>query len=190
MKVEFKDITYLKVKTIELVRKWRNSDSIRKYMCEDHIISKREHRTWLRGIKRKNTVKFWVIYLNNLPVGSVYLGKIDYKNKTADWGFYIADESLRGKGIGSLALFWLMWHTFDTMKFRKMYTTVLRNNPGALRLYTKFGFVKEGVMKEQLFRDKKAIDLVLMGILRKKWISKRHRIKTMVQNRFAGYRDE
>lgn len=185
MKIEFRNILALNEQIIELVRSWRNSDDIRKFMVTDHIISKKEHQNWLRSLSCSNNTKFWVIYLNDLPVGSAYLKNIDYKHKTTDWGFYIADKSLRGKGIGSFVLFWLMRYVFDRMKFRKMYTAVLKNNITALVLYKKFGFIEEGITRKQLFREKKFKDLNIIGMLQKDWNAKKHEIKNIIQNKLS-----
>ena len=65
------------------------------------------------------------------------MSDIDYKNKSTEWGFYIADESTRGKGVGSAELYKLMEYVFDEMNFKKMHTKVLNNNSTALKLYEK-----------------------------------------------------
>lgn len=167
--IKFKNIVTTDKGTIELVRNWRNSDNVKRYMLTNHHISKQEHKEWLKSLKSIKDKKVWVIYLNEKPIGVATLFKIDYKNKTTDWGFYIADKFLRGKNIGSFVLVKLMEYVFDKMKFHKMYTTVLENNPGALKLYKKFGFKEEGRLKEHLLRDEKYIDIILVGILAEEW---------------------
>ena len=50
---------------------------------------------------------------------------------------------MRGKGIGSAALYKLMSRVFDEMGFKKMKTMVLDNNKIAIKLYEKMVFKKE-----------------------------------------------
>ena len=97
------------------------------------------------------------------------LTDIDYDNKSTEWGFYIADETMRGKGVGSASLYKLMETVFDEMHFEKMHTKVLDNNPTALELYEKFGFEKEKTLDEKLERDGKQINVFIMSILKDKW---------------------
>jgi UDP-4-amino-4,6-dideoxy-N-acetyl-beta-L-altrosamine N-acetyltransferase len=167
MKVEFEDIINTDEETIELVRNWRNSDDIRKYMYNDYIITKTEHHNWLKKLQTEDTNKAWLIKYEKKPVGLIYLSNIDKKNRITDWGFYIADESARGKGVGSKSLEKLINYVFDEMDFNTMQTKVLGNNPLAIKLYEKFGFKRDKSFKDNLLRDGKNIDVYLMSILKK-----------------------
>ena len=169
MNVEFEDILKADDAEIELVRNWRNSDNIRKYMYNDYIITKTEHQNWIKKLKTEDSNKAWLIKYDKKPVGLIYLSNIDNKNKNTDWGFYIADESVRGKGVGSHSLRKLMNYVFEEMGFNKMHTKVLGNNPIAMKLYEKFGFRKEEGFKDKLLRDGKYIDVFSMGILKEEW---------------------
>jgi UDP-4-amino-4,6-dideoxy-N-acetyl-beta-L-altrosamine N-acetyltransferase len=169
MNVEFEDILKVDKKLKELVRNWRNSDEIRRYMYTNHHITKTEHEKWIENLKTKNIARAWIIKYDGKPVGLVYLSNIDYKNKTTDWGFYIADESSKGKGVGSAALYKLMEYVFDEMNFDKMHTKVLENNPIAIKLYEKFGFKKDDASGLQLERDEKKIAVFKMSICKDEW---------------------
>ena len=171
MNVEFEDILEVDEKQIELVRNWRNSNKIKKYMYTDHYISKTEHQKWIGKLKTEDTAKAWLIKHDKKPVGLVYLSNINRKDKITEWGIYIADDSVRGKGIGAFSLYKLMKYVFDEMNFNKMHTKALDNNPIAIELYEKLGFKKEGKPKEKLFRDGKHIDVISMGILKEEWDS-------------------
>jgi len=168
MVIEFKNILETDENTIEQVRQWRNSENINKYMLSDKHISKDEHQQWVVKLKKENS-KAWLIIYNKQFAGLAYLSNIDYDNKTTEWGFYIADESVRGKGVGSAALYKLMEYVFEGMKFNKMSTMVLENNIIAVRLYEKFGFKKEGMLKQQLERDGKLVNVIIMGISKERW---------------------
>jgi len=182
MTIEFENILKATEDMLELVRNWRNSKHVSQYMYTNHYITKEEHQQWIKKLRTKNTAKAWIIIYDERPAGLVSLSNIDYKNKNAEWGFYIAEESARGKGIGSATLYKLMEYVFDEMKFKKMSTMVLENNPGALELYEKFGFKKEGTLKERLVRDGERINIFLMGISADEWrnIKGRYTIKESI----------
>jgi hypothetical protein len=173
MEIEFEDILEVDNDLVELVRNWRNDKNVSRYMYTDHYITKEEHQRWIENLKKGTTAKAWIIRYNGKPVGLVSLSDIDYKNKTASWGFYIADETLRGKGIGSATLYKLMKYVFDEMNFNKMHTMVLENNPVAMQLYEKFGFKKEETFRKHILKNSKFHNIVRMAILREEWASLR-----------------
>jgi len=154
---------------LEQIRIWRNSPEISKFMYNDHYISKEEHNNWYKNLKSKQDAKFWIIYYHDTPIGIVNLSDIDYINKITNWGFYIGDKNYRGKGISKFILYHLMILVFEKMKFHKMYTTVLENNPIALNLYQKMGFKQEGLLKKHLLRGENYIDVYIMSIIDESW---------------------
>ena len=40
------NLRQITVKDLEIMLKWRNSESIRRYMLTDHVITLKEHRAW------------------------------------------------------------------------------------------------------------------------------------------------
>jgi UDP-4-amino-4,6-dideoxy-N-acetyl-beta-L-altrosamine N-acetyltransferase len=151
-------------------------------MYTDHYISKKEHKQWLEKLKTKNNNKAWIIKYKGRPIGLVSLSNIDYKKRSTDWGLYIADEKIKGKGIGSLTLYKLMKMVFDEMNFNKMYTKVLDNNHVAIGLYEKFSFKKEGKPKEKLTKDGKHIDIFIMELRQDEWINKKEELENIIKN--------
>jgi UDP-4-amino-4,6-dideoxy-N-acetyl-beta-L-altrosamine N-acetyltransferase len=169
MNIEFQNILELDKESIELIRRWRNSKWVSQYMYRSHYIGKEEHQKWISKLKTKDVAKALIIRYNGKPIGLAQLSNIDYDNKTTEWGFYIADESVRGKGIGTAVLYKLINYVFEEMSLKKMSTMVLENNYVAIKLYQKFGFKKEGKLKKKLVRNGKEIDVFLMRLLKDEW---------------------
>lgn len=124
----------------EKVRLWRNKDDIRKFMVNREIISRAAHSAWLEGLKKSEETKFWVVFAGDTPIGAVYLNDINRKALTSEWGFYIGEESHRGKGLSKLILHKLMEIFFDEMRFKLLITKVFSINHVALKVYKGFGF--------------------------------------------------
>jgi len=139
---EIKFVNILKVndKIKEKVKQWRNKEEIRKHMLSQHIITKEEHLNWIGDLKNRNDWKFWVVFVDNIAVGSVYLQEINYKKLTSEWGFYIGEDDFKGKGLGKYILFKLLEFYFEEMKFEVLFTKVISNNIAALNIYRKFKF--------------------------------------------------
>lgn len=138
----FKDISDVDKGLKEKIRSWRNEEDVRKFMINQKVITKEEHKKWLEKINSGNDAKLWIVYFKENPIGIVNLQKIDYKNLSSEWGFYIGEGSYRGLGLSKKILYKLLQIFFEEMKFNILYTKVLFNNDIALKLYRKFKFIE------------------------------------------------
>ncbi|MEL7657044.1 MAG: GNAT family protein, partial [Bacillota bacterium] len=71
------------------------------------------------------------------------------------------------------ALRLLLRYAFDELNLYRVQLTVFSYNPGAIRLYEKLGFVREGVFREAVHRDGARHDMILYGLLRREWEANR-----------------
>lgn len=72
------------------------------------------------------------------------------------------DKEWRKKGLGD-ALMKFAIEFCKKKKFRKISLSVFSSNQAAITLYKKYGFINEGVRKEQYYINGKFIDEVLMS---------------------------
>lgn len=99
------------------------------------------------------------------PVGIVTLTKIDWKNRRAELGIKIASSGNRFKGYGSDAALAIMKHVFDELGFHRLDVSWLAANPISEKLFTKIGFIVEGVKRDYIYKGGKYINLVEASIL-------------------------
>ena len=137
-------------------------------MLNQHIISKGEHLKWIETLKDRKDWKFWVIFYNSTPIGSIYFQNIDYDNLSSEWGFYIGEEEFKGKGLSKYILFKLLEIFFEEMKFKTLITKVLSTNGPALSVYDKFKFRK---LKSFIYNNKEFLILEFTSEEWKKWKS-------------------
>ena len=74
-----------------------------------------------------------------------------------------------GKGYGTEAVRLALKFAFDYLNLERVALSVQANNPRAIRAYEKAGFVREGVLRRDAYRNGKYIDIVQMGILREEF---------------------
>ena len=140
--IRFVDIQSAGADMQEKVRLWRNTGRIRRSMVNQHEISSKEHAKWLDTLKNSESRKFWIVYVDQVPIGSVYLQDINYDDLSSEWGFYIGDERYLGQGLGKDILYTLLELVFEKMKLKVLITRVLSDNAQALSLYKKFDFIE------------------------------------------------
>lgn len=140
--IKFVDILSVDDKLKEKVRRWRNKERIRRSMLTQHQISKEEHFRWIENLRNKDNYKFWVVFANDVPIGSVYLQNISYRQLKAEWGFYIGEDAYVGKGLSTGIVYKLLHHFFEAMKFDVLLTEAFSDNTVALNIYRKFKFAE------------------------------------------------
>jgi len=154
---------------LPVVREWRNSPNVSRYMFTEHVISAEEHLKWFERIKTDPSCKVWIIQCDKVGVGLANIYNLDRRNSRCYWGSYVADDKLRGKGIGSFVEYLVLRHVFDELRLHKLCCEVLSFNTGAIDIHRSFGFKEEGRLRQHLKKGGLHHDVVLLGILRKEW---------------------
>ena len=154
---------------LEMMRLWRMKPEVTKYMYTDPDISPADQVRWYEDICSNEGCKNWLISVDGNKIGLVCLFDIDALNKRAGWGYYIASEDARGKGVGKCVELNIMEYVFDVMEFNKLWCEVLRQNDIVIKIHEKYGSKVEGVRREHIFKHGEYRDVVEMGIVKKEW---------------------
>ncbi len=101
-------------------------------------------------------------------LGGCGVHNIDGKNHHAIIGLFVGAEH-RGQGYGSDALRILVRFCFNELNLNKVSLKVFSFNQRAIECYRKFGFVLEGTLRQQIFRNGGYHDELIMSILRSEW---------------------
>ena len=148
---------------------WRNAPQVAAYMYTDHAISQAEHERWFEGALAAADRRYWIIEADDEPVGLVNLARIDQAARRCDWAYYLGEPSTRGKGLGSRIEYVMLRHVFETLGFNKLWCEVLVENEAVWKLHESFGFVREALFREHVFKDGRFQDVVGLGMLRGEW---------------------
>lgn len=166
MKVEFLKI---REENLEMIRNWRNSPEVSNYMYTDDFITVDQQKKWFRQIKDDPTKKYWIIKVDDKYVGVVNLYDIDKRNKRCYWAYYLAESSIRGKGLGRLIELNIIKYIFEDLGLNKLCCEVLSFNEIVVKIHKKYGSKIEGHFREHIFKDGEFHDIFCMGILKEEW---------------------
>lgn len=149
--------------------KWLSNPKVNKFIG-DKLGQKttwQKEKEWFVNYKKDKNKKFFTICDNSKPIGFMGLSNISKLNKNADLFIAIGEDDYRGKGIGKVALKWIIDYGFSEQKLHKINLGVMKDNIPAIKLYKSLGFVVEGKMKEEVFYKGKFHDFLLMAIFNK-----------------------
>lgn len=170
-------LRYMQPEDKEMVRSWRNSDAVSKYMHTSGDITPQEHTRWFDRVLADRTCKYWIVTFHGEPVGVVNLYNIDLVNQRCYWSFYIGNIEMRGKGIGTFVEYEILRIVFEELKLNKLCGEILSWNEVILRIHDAFGYRREGYLREHIIKEGKCFDVVVIGMLRREWEANKSRLE-------------
>jgi UDP-4-amino-4,6-dideoxy-N-acetyl-beta-L-altrosamine N-acetyltransferase len=147
-------------------------------MYTRHEISFEEHIAWWARTKHRDDQKYFMCEINGLPVGIVAFVGVDLVNQGSSWAFYASPQA--PKGTGSKMEFLALEYAFTVLGLHKLHCEVLAFNTTVIKLHQKFGFVVEGILREQHLVDKSFVDIYRLGLLDCEWAVQREKMKEKI----------
>jgi RimJ/RimL family protein N-acetyltransferase len=102
-------------------------------------------------------------------IGGAGLHDLDERCRRATFGILIGPPEERGKGYGTEVTRLMVGYAFETLNLNRVTLQVYEYNPRGMRTYEKVGFRREGVLRQDTYRDGRYWDTIVMGILREEW---------------------
>ena len=148
---------------------WRNSPAVSAYMYTDHVISSDEHARWLAAAMTSADRRYWMIEDDGAPVGLANVVRIDPVSRRCEWAYYLGEASVRGRGVGAAVELLVLDHVFGPLGLNKLWCEVLLENQSVWRLHEKFGFVREALYRQHVWKAGRFQDVVGLGLLAADW---------------------
>ncbi len=162
------NLRQITVRDLDIVLKWRNSESVRRYMLTDHIITLKEHREWYQRICTDTRCEWLIAEFHSSPIGVVSITDIKEMDGTCTWGMYIG-ENMRNSGIGVLMEIRAIDRMMEYHKIRKIWGETLESNNRLILMHKRFGFKEEGVLKNHVCRGGKYEDVIRIALFAHNW---------------------
>lgn len=141
----------LRTEDIELVRQWRNSPEINRYMEYRGYISREQQEKWYESINNETNLYF-IIEHEYKKIGLINAKNIDWKEETFESGVFYWDEEVYNTPVPILVAM-ILAETFVLTFNMKTYARVLKTNHKAVRYNTMLGFTlmegQEGVVNQK-----------------------------------------
>lgn len=154
--------------------KWRNDENVKKWLYSQSDLTEEQHISWFHNQVETGRCSQFIIEENwpcGRALGTVFIKNIDQNNQKGEFGIFIGEDWGRGKGYASLASALILDHAFRELKLNRVYLTVFCDNLPAIKAYEKVGFVREGLLRQDILRCDKYVDIVYMGITADMWES-------------------
>ena len=100
---------------------------------------------------------------NGRFIGQCGFVQVSWKNRRAEIAIMLDSHAL-GQGFGTDAVSVLCKFAFDELNLHKLKATVFDFNLPAIRCYEKCGFVQEGILKDEVYREGKYHNAIVMAL--------------------------
>jgi RimJ/RimL family protein N-acetyltransferase len=154
-----------------LMAPWINNPEVTRTLLRHRPMSVHLEEEWIDRIVRSEQDLALVIMLRegDRPIGGTGLTQIDARNRHAGFGILLGEPEQWGKGYGSEATRLILGYAFETLNLNRVWLHVFEYNQRGLRAYEKVGFRREGVLRQDNYREGRYWDTIVMGILRDEW---------------------
>jgi RimJ/RimL family protein N-acetyltransferase len=105
-------------------------------------------------------------------IGFIQINRINWINRVAYFGITIGDKSFRGKNIAEESMNIFFNYVFNLLNIRKICLEVPSYNNVAIKLYRRFGFIEEGLLKDHIYLERNYFDIILMRIFDSEFFDK------------------
>lgn len=83
--------------------------------------------------------------------------------------YIVVDPHRTGRGIGAPSIRWLCNYGFIGLGLARIYLHTMPHNDGARRLYSRLGFVHEGILRKHAMHQGRLVDRHVQSLLRSEW---------------------
>lgn len=141
-----------------------SEESIINEIAEDSEDLFNMSEVWLYP-KGTPTQMIFAIKKNDSLIGELKLRNIRWFNRKAELSIILKKDEQK-KGIGTEIVEKIIEYAFVKMNFHRLEAEVIETNITSIKLIEKFGFRKEGVLREAKYQNGKFIDIYRYGLLK------------------------
>jgi ribosomal-protein-alanine N-acetyltransferase len=146
---------------------WLSDPLVNQYLEIRHNVpeSVSALREFVRSVNASdNTLMLGIFSIrDNLHIGNIKVGPIDWIHRRADIGFLIGDKQYWGKGIATASIMLLINYCILNLGLKKLTAGCYEPNVGSYKALEKSGFVMEGKLRSHSEYLGDRVNVVLFG---------------------------
>ena len=173
----------LRADDANLVLGWRNAAEVATHMYTDHAVTADEHARWIAAVLDAEDRRYWIVTMDEAPVGLANVVRIDRANRRCEWAYYLGDPATRGRGVGAAVEYMVLREVFGPMALNKLVCEVFVENEAVWSLHESFGFTREAHFRDHVFKGGRYRDVYGLAMLAADWARVRPGIEARLRER-------
>lgn len=158
---------------LERIMNWRMLPEVTKYMKTNPKLTIEGQQKWLQSIRNNNSVRYWLVEVEGMPAGLIWLEDIDYEKKSVTWAYYVGEKSLRSMELAVSMELSLYEYVFDELGFDEIHNEVFCLNSGVIKLHQLCGAKIEKIVEGEVEKEGIKYDIAHLSIEKDVWRHKK-----------------
>jgi len=153
---------------------WANDSEVTHYMVTGARPNSMEllEEEYARLMSSKSDVVLAIIDKEtNIHIGNVGLYVINWISRSAEFRIIIGEKEYYNKGYGTEAIKLTVEYGFEKLNLNKVWLGGNAEHIEAIKAYENAGFVREGTLRQEIYRNGMYYDAVRMSILREEYFA-------------------
>lgn len=158
----------LEEEDLSVLKNWRNRKHVRKTTREYKLLNMINQKKWFELIHTQNPPRdiiFGIVDKKLKLVGFTALTYIDWKNRNAEISIYFAKENWQNTIQATDTLNLIMEYGFKELNLHRLWVEIFSLSKENIILFTKHKFVKEGILRDKVWRDGKWWDSQIYSMI-------------------------
>lgn len=153
---------------------WLNDPEVRENLLMYYPLSMGYEEIWYKNLLEKPVEEHLLAIEVKDSEGWNYIGStgfhhIDWKDRIGEFGIMIGDKTQWGKGYGYEATLLVLRYGFNDLNLNKIFLYAIETNTRGIHTYEKAGFVHEGRLRQDIYKNGRYLDVFVMSVLRSEW---------------------
>ena len=148
----------LEVDDLEILKKWRNNKVNRIHTREFRLLNMINQKHWFNSIHKDNPPKFIMFGVTDKQkklIGVCGLTYVDWKNRHCEISIIIFKKNWQKLKHAKDTVLLLTDHAFGELNMHRLWVEIFDTSPENIEFFESMNFVKEGILRDKLWRDRK-----------------------------------
>jgi len=155
---------------LQVLKIWRNDKKTRIHTREYRLLNMINQNNWFEQIHKENppsVIMFGIENKKKKLIGICGLTYIDWKNRHAEISNIISMRNWQKTKEAKNTLDLIIKYGFDELNLHRLWVEIFDTIPENVKLFEKMRFMKEGTLRDKLWRNSKWHDSFIYSIIRK-----------------------
>ncbi len=153
---------------------WLNDPEVRQYLLMNLPISRAEEEGWFEHMLKGPAQEHVLVIEAHTDdgwkaIGNTSLMNINWVDRNAEVGIFIGEKDYWNRGYGRETMKLMLRHSFASLNLHRVYLRVFDHNLRGIKAYERAGFVFEGRLRHDIFREGQYHDVLIYSVLQPDW---------------------